>query len=82
MDEMSAKGTPGETGVILLDVPETSAAGKAGFFDGDVILSIDGKPVRDIRDLVAASENKSPGESLSVTVLRFQQESTIKIQLK
>jgi hypothetical protein len=81
MDEVSAKGTPGETGVVLLEVPETSAAGMAGCFEGDVILAINGKPIKDIEDILAASGKVSPAESLSVTVLRFQQESTIKIQL-
>jgi hypothetical protein len=82
MDEVSAKGTPGETGVVLLEVPETSAAGEAGCFAGDVILAINGKPVKDIEDLMATSEKISTRGGLEVTILRFQQESTITILLK
>jgi len=35
LGEVSAAGSPGETGVILLEVPDTSDAAKAGFSAGD-----------------------------------------------
>ena len=80
--EVSAAGTPGETGVILLDVPETSDAAKAGFLVGDVILAINDKPVRDIQGLMQNSQATAPGEAKRVKILRHQQESIIAIQLK
>jgi S1-C subfamily serine protease len=82
LDEVSAAGTPGETGVILLDVPEASVAGRAGFLPGDVILAINGRQVKDVQDLQQASPQPSPEASESVRIIRFQQESTIKIELK
>ncbi len=82
MGEVSAAGTPGETGVILLEAPAASDAGKAGFLVGDVILAIDGKPVRDVAELMQNSKKASPGESKTVKILRHQQEATIRIQLK
>jgi S1-C subfamily serine protease len=82
LDEASAAGTPGEAGVILLSVPDASEAGKAGFLADDVILVIDGKPVRDIQDLMRNSGQVLAGGRESVTIIRFQQESTVKIQLK
>ncbi|MGB8029933.1 MAG: PDZ domain-containing protein [Terracidiphilus sp.] len=82
LDEVSAAGTPGETGVILLSVPDASEAGRAGFLADDVILAIDSKPVKDIQDLMRNSRQIPPGGSVSVTVIRYQQESAIKIQLK
>ena len=80
--EVSAAGAPGETGVVLLDVPETSAAGKAGFFAGDVILALNGKPVEELRDLLHGTQHAAPGKAESVAILRFQQESTIMIVLQ
>jgi PDZ domain len=81
-DEVSASGTPGEVGVILLDVPESSDAARAGFLPGDVILAINDKAVEDVGDLLRASRAAAPGESGSVTILRFQQESKIRVSLR
>lgn len=50
-DEVFAAGTPGETGVILLDVPKTSDAAKADLFAGDVVLAINGKPITELQGL-------------------------------
>lgn len=81
LDEVSASGTPGEVGVILLDVPANSNAGRAGFLPGDVILAINDKPVKDIGDLLRFSRQATPGESGNVTIIRFQQESKIRVPL-
>jgi S1-C subfamily serine protease len=51
LDEVSVARTPGETGVIELDVPVASPAGKAGITAGDVILSFNSKPGKDTQDL-------------------------------
>ena len=82
LDEVSASGTPGETGVIVLQAPEESLAGKAGFLSGDVILAFGGKPVKELRDLVQGTQNETAGKPSDVTILRFQQESTLRITLK
>src|SRR5713226_4882456 len=80
--EVSAAGTPGETGVILLDVPKTSDAAKAGLFTGDVLLAFNGKPVKELQDLLKETRQVVAGTAVSVTVLRYQQESTVMILLK
>jgi S1-C subfamily serine protease len=82
LDEVSASGTPGETGVILIQVPEDSLAGKAGFLPGDVILAFDGKIVKELRDLLQGTQTETAGKPSEVTILRFQQESTLRITLK
>jgi S1-C subfamily serine protease len=63
LDEVSAAGTPGVIGVILLSVPDASEAGKAGFLTGDVIWTIDGKPVRDIQDLMGIRSKSLSAEA-------------------
>jgi S1-C subfamily serine protease len=59
-----------------------SEAGKAGFLAGDVILAIDGKPAREIQDLMRNSGQVLAGGRESMTIIRFQQEPTVKAQLK
>ena len=82
LGEVSATGSPGETGVILLEVPDTSDAAKAGFFAGDVLLAFNGKPIKELKDLLHDTQQDVGGKAASVTILRFQQESTIMIMLK
>jgi len=82
LGEVSAAGTPGETGVILLEVPDTSDAAKAGFFAGDVLPAFNGKPIKELKDLLQDTQQNVAGKAASVTILRFQQESTIMIVLK
>ncbi len=82
LGEVSAAGSPGETGVILLEVPDTSNAAKAGFSAGDVLLAFNGKPIKELKDLLQDTQQNVAGKAASVTILRFQQESTILIMLK
>jgi hypothetical protein len=81
LDEVSAAGTPGETGVILLAVPPGSNAEKAGLLAGDVVLKLQGKPVTELQDLLNESKRIGAGKTVSVTILRFQQESTMTVLL-
>jgi hypothetical protein len=82
LDEVSVAGTPGETGVTVLDVPEASEANKAGITDGDVILAFNNKPVKDTQDLMRYTRETVKGSPASITILRYQQESTIKLSIK
>ena len=50
LDEVSAAGTPGETGVTVLDAPPASEANTAGITAGDVILAINNNAVKDTQD--------------------------------
>jgi len=68
--------------VILLEVPDTSDAAKAGLFAGDVLLAFNGKPIKELKDLLQDTQQNVAGKAASVTILRFQQESTIMIMLK
>ena len=79
LDEVSAMGTPSETGVLLLDVPLQSEADAAGLLDGDVILACDGKPVLDIHDLLTCKGVVTEYRPLELTILRYHQESQIRM---
>lgn len=82
LDEVSASGTPGETGVIVLGVPSDSQAEKDGITEGDVILNFNNKPVKDTQDLLRYTREASPGLRPSVTILRYGQTSTLSIALE
>jgi serine protease Do len=59
-----------DSGVILSDVAPESAAEAAGLESGDVVLSIDGKPMREARDLGLAVFQRAPGDQLSMEIER------------
>ena len=82
LDEVSAAGTPGETGVTVLDASPTSEANKAGITDGDVILAFNNKPVKDTQDLMQFTQEAIKGSQANITILRYQQESTIKFSIQ
>ena len=66
----AALGLDMDSGVILSDVAPESAADAAGLEPGDVVLSIDGKPMREARDLILAVFQRAPGDQLSMEIQR------------
>lgn len=83
------------TGAYVVDVvpggPADKAGLKAGNKDtddprlkagGDLIIAIDGKPVQVFGDLLAyLMENKSPGETVNLTILRDNKQEEVTITL-
>ncbi len=59
-----------KTGLILLSVETDSPAGEAGLLLGDVLLSLDGKPVTDIDDLHGALRGDIVGNTVKATFIR------------
>jgi S1-C subfamily serine protease len=49
---------------------------------GDILLDFNGKPVKQLQDLLKETRQVVAGTAASVTVLRYQQESTVMILLK
>jgi len=83
----------GIQGVMLLDVPPTSSAGRAGLRGayrrrdgsvamGDVIIAVDGKKVASGEDLYDAFDGKKVGDQVKVTTLRGreQRDATVTLQ--
>jgi hypothetical protein len=64
--EMSAYGTPGETGVLVLDVPAGGALEQAGLRKDDVITACDGKKIDTVNDLPQFIAGAQHGLELSV----------------
>ena len=59
-----------DTGVRLTGVRDSSPAAQAGLEAGDVIVAFDGSEVTDLYAYSYALREKSPGDVVSVTVLR------------
>ncbi|MED5388247.1 MAG: DegQ family serine endoprotease [Pseudomonadota bacterium] len=65
-----AFGVERKNGVVITQVMEDSAAAKAGIKSGDVVIAVDGRPVKraaDLRNIVGMSP---VGEKVTLTVLR------------
>jgi serine protease Do len=75
----AALGLNRDSGVILSDVEERSAAEAAGLEPGDIILSVDGKPMRAQRDMALAIFQRSPGDQVTMEILRGQERMTKKV---
>jgi serine protease Do len=65
-------GLARDRGVVVSDVRPASAAQKAGLGIGDIVLSLDGKPIENARQLDVNLYRRTPGTSVSLAVLRGQ----------
>ncbi len=72
----------GDAGVGVADVTEGSAAAKAGLQPGDQVQSIDGQPMRSMEQVVDIVGGHSPGDTLSIQVLRGGQQVTLSAKLQ
>ncbi len=72
LNEALAKqfGVTGNQGVVITDVAADSPAAKAGLQPGDVILELNGQPVRDLRSLRLTVAQTPPGTMVRLKVLR------------
>jgi S1-C subfamily serine protease len=69
--EMSAYGTRGENGVLILEIPADGILAKAGFRKDDVIVSANGRAVSEVGDLPDLTKSAG-GKAISIEVLRSQ----------
>jgi serine protease Do len=57
-------------GVVVTGVVDGGPADRAGVTRGDLVLSLDGAPVSNLRELYTALWRKGPGETVGLQVLR------------
>jgi serine protease Do len=69
-DLAASLGAGTEKGAIVANVIDDSPAAKAGFRQGDVILTLNGTPVDDNRDLTRKVAGLGVGDRATFTVLR------------
>jgi serine protease Do len=68
-------------GVFVLSVAPGGPSDKAGIKDGDVVVAINGKPVRDGNQLTGMVTSTPVGNSIDVTVVREGKRQNIKVQV-
>ena len=66
----SSLGLAGPEGALVLNVAPNSPAAKAGLKQGDVVRSVDGKPVKEFRDLAKLVAGTGPEKSVALNVWR------------
>jgi serine protease Do len=60
---------PRKTGVVIEDVVPGSAADRAGIKISDIVLSADGRSMRDTKDFALLMFRKSPGDKVHLEIL-------------
>ncbi len=68
-------------GVLIREVTKNGPAEKAGMKNGDAILSIQDKDVKSNEELFKAITSHDAGETITVVVVRGEEEKTLKITL-
>jgi serine protease Do len=84
VDAVKAKavGLPKAEGVFVDGVNDKSAGEEAGLQAGDVILSVDGKPVDSPNALQTTVARKYPGDQITLRIFRDQKTIEKKVVLK
>lgn len=77
-DLASSLGLEQVRGILVSDVMEDSAAEAAGLKQGDVILKLDGKDVRDVGAFRNSISSMPPESAIRLDILRDGKEKTIK----
>ncbi|MBV9951113.1 MAG: trypsin-like peptidase domain-containing protein [Acidimicrobiia bacterium] len=65
-----ASQTGGAEGALIVQVDPASPARHAGLERGDLVTSVDGKPVTSSTDLIAAIRSRAPGAAVTLTYQR------------
>jgi serine protease DegQ len=72
-------GLQRQSGAIIAGVVRNGPADKGGIKPGDILLSVDGKPVADTTSMLNLIAQLVPGGKAKMTVLRKNKESTLDI---
>lgn len=74
-------GVESPSGVEIMSLLEDSAVGEAGAEEGDVIVALNGEPVRSMPLLIARLREYRAGDSLTVNLKREDQTLSIQVTL-
>ena len=69
------------SGAEIRSVPSGSPAAAGGLREGDVVTSVDDKPVTDGISLIVAIRSHQPGETVDITVKRGARDRTVRVTL-
>ncbi|MGZ4664714.1 MAG: S1C family serine protease [Frankiaceae bacterium] len=77
----SQLGLSVQQGVLVYAVTAGTSAAQAGIRPGDVLTAMNGQPLTSTADLQAQLRQQSPGETVTLTVVRASQTLSIKVTL-
>ncbi|WP_432381040.1 Do family serine endopeptidase [Duganella sp. P38] len=72
-------GLQRQSGAIIAGVVRHGPADKGGIKPGDILLTVDGKPVTDTNNMLNLIAQLTPGEKAKMTVLRKNKETTLDV---
>ncbi len=75
----SSFGLKRQSGAIIAGVVRHGPADKGGIKPGDILLTVDGKPVTDTNGMLNLIAQLTPGEKAKMTILRKSRETTIDV---
>ncbi|MDS1269879.1 trypsin-like peptidase domain-containing protein [Lipingzhangella sp. LS1_29] len=78
---LGATVTDAQNGAGVVDVASDGAADEAGIESGDVITQVDDRAVPNADTLIAAVRSNSPGDTVTVTVLRDGDTHEVEVEL-
>ncbi len=67
-DWLAELGVPSEAGLTIKGLEKSSSLAKAGYKNGDVLVSVDGVPINSIVELNELLKNYLPGDTVNVGV--------------
>lgn len=79
--EAKKKGPPVKEGACVTAVEDDTPAEKAGLKDGDVIIAMDGRTIKNGEDLAEAIGDHKPGEDVKITFYRGKEKKTVNATL-
>ncbi len=84
VDEQIAKyyNLKNKSGVIVTQVYKGGSADKAGLQPEDIIIEVNGEPVRDEMDLIFAVNDSKKGDVLQLTIIRNGSEKKLSLELQ
>jgi serine protease Do len=75
-------GVANRTGLLVSKVTEGTPAAKAGLKDGDILVAVAGKPVKDTRELQRAVAEMPLGKPVELSVLRDGTKKAISVVIE
>lgn len=70
-----------QQGALIVEPQEGSPGANAGLEAGDVILSLDGEPIEDARDLSMKVASAGPGKDVELSIWRKGEEKSVEVTL-
>ena len=69
------------SGVLVSEVTEKSPAARAGLQQGDVIIALDGKKIKDVAELRNRIALTAPGSKVTLTIVRDGREKSLQVTI-